>query len=416
MLFIDFYILWLRVGERYMRLKKKHIKRALCLSSLLKRKSFFLFGPRAVGKSYLIRQELMSGKKPVVLFDLLQQRTFRRLSMSHSFMENSINEQISQQKKKDIVVVIDEVQKLPSILDEVHSLIEKRGWRFLLTGSSARKLRRGGVNLLAGRAWSTHLHPLTYFEIGFAKFNLNRHLLYGGLPFVYLSPEPEEELQAYVQHYLREEIQTEALVRNLPAFARFLSAVALCSGDLLNFAKLGNDYSIAPSTVREYYSILEETFLGFFLEPWTRSKKRKAISKAKFYLFDLGVLHSLIETKDLNIHSHLFGRSFEHWIIQEIKAWLDYKRLFLKMGYWQSVNRQEVDLTIGEEIAIEIKSTQSVSLKHLRGLKALQEEKIFKQFFLLSSDPDNVLRDGVHCLHWSEFLKRLWNNQIIPFR
>ena len=249
------------------------------------------------------------------------------------------------------------------------------------------------MNLLAGRAWSAYLHPLIYFEIGFAKFNLTNHLLYGGLPFVHLSKKPEEELSAYIQHYLREEIQAEALIRRLPQFSRFLTAVALCSGDILNFAKLGNDYGIAPSTVREYYSILEETFLGFFVEPWTKSKKRKAISRAKFYLFDLGVLHSLIETKSLSVHSNLFGKSFEHWIIHEIKAYLDYKRLFLKMGYWQSVNRQEVDLTIGEEVAIEIKSTQNVSSKHLRGLKALQEEKVFKQFFLLSTDPDNVLRE-----------------------
>ena len=396
-----------------MAIQKNYIKRVLSLSSLLRQKSFFLFGPRAVGKSYLIQQELMLGKQPAVLFDLLQERTFRRLSMSHSFIENNVQEQISEQKKKDILVVIDEVQKLPSILDEVHRLIEKKGWRFLLTGSSARKLRHGGVNLLAGRAWSAHLHPLTYFEIGFAKFNLNRHLLYGSLPFVHLSPKPEEELQAYIQHYLREEVQAEALIRRLPQFSRFLSAVALSSGDILNFAKLGNDYSIAHSTVREYYSILEETFLGFFLEPWTKSKKRKAISRAKFYLFDLGVLHSLIETKHLSVHSNLFGKSFEHRLIQEIKAYLDYKRLFLKMGYWQSVNRQEVDLTIGEEVAIEIKSTQNVSSKHLRGLKALREEQVFKQFFLLSSDPDNVLRDGIHCLHWSEFLKRLWNHQVI---
>ena len=399
------------------RQKQRDIKRTLQLSSLLGKKSFFLFGPRAVGKSYLIQQELMSYREvnKAILFDLLQYKTFHRLSMSHSHLENIVNERISEKKikNKDIWIVIDEVQKLPQILDEVHRLIEKKGWRFLLTGSSSRKLKRGGANLLAGRAWSAYLYPLTFHEIGAKNFNLKRHLLYGGLPFVYLSKEPEEELLAYRSHYLKEEIQLEALVKKVPQFSRFLEAAALSSGEILNFTKLGSDYGISPSTVREYYSILEETFVGFFLEPWIKSKKRKAISKAKFYLFDLGVLNSFTETKNLNFHSNLFGKSFEHWIIQEMRAYLSYRRLFLKMGYWKSVNRQEVDLTVGEEIAIEIKATQKVSSKHLRNLKALQEERIFKKCFLVSCDPDNVLQDNVHCLHWSDFLHRLWKNKIL---
>ncbi|MDE0518653.1 MAG: AAA family ATPase [Bdellovibrionales bacterium] len=397
--------------------KRVNIKRTLQLSALLRKKSFFLFGPRAVGKSYLIQRELISGGKvkKVVLFDLLQYKTFHRLSVSHSHLENIVNERISETKikNKDVWVVIDEVQKLPQILDEVHRLIEKKGWKFLLTGSSSRKLKRGGANLLAGRAWSAHLYPLTFHEIGAKNFNLNHHLLYGGLPFVHLSKEPEEELLAYRSHYLKEEIQMEALVKKVPQFSRFLEAAAFSSGEILNFTKLGSDYGISPSTIREYYSILEETFVGFFLEPWTKSKKRKAISKAKFYLFDLGVCHSFTETKILNFHSDLFGKSFEHWIIQEMRAYLSYRRLFLKMRYWKSVNRQEVDLTIGEEIAIEIKSTQRVSSKHLRNLKALQEEKIFKKFFLVSCDPDSVLQDDIHCLHWSEFLRRLWKDKIL---
>ena len=397
--------------------RKQGIKRTLHLSSLLRKKSFFLFGPRAVGKSYLIQQELMSGNKrnKIILFDLLQHRTYHRLSVSHSYLENIVNERISEYKikNKDVWVVIDEVQKLPQILDEVHRLIEKKGWKFLLTESSSRKLKRGGANLLAGRAWSAYLYPLTFHEIGARNFDLKRHLLYGGLPFVCLSTEPEEELLAYRSHYLKEEIQLEALVKKIPQFLRFLEAAALSSGGILNFTKLGNDYGISPSTIREYYSVLEETFIGFFLEPWTRSKKRKAISKAKFYLFDLGVLNSLTETKSLNFHSDLFGKNFEHWIIQEMRACLYYKRLFLKMGYWKSVNRQEVDLTVGEEIAIEIKSTKKVSSKHLRNLKALQEEKVFKKFFLVSCDPDNTLQENIHCLHWSEFLRHLWGNRIL---
>ena len=397
--------------------RQQNIKRTLHLSSLLKKKSLFLFGPRAVGKSYLIQQELMSGHQTqkIFLFDLLQHRTFHRLSVTPSFIENSVNEGIREQKipHKEICIVIDEVQKLPLILDEVHRLIETKGWRFLLTGSSSRKLKRGGANLLAGRAWSAYLYPLTFHEIGEKNFDLKKHLLYGGLPFVHLSREPEEELLSYRKYYLKEEIQMEALVKKIPQFSRFLEAAASTSGEILNFAKLGSDYGIAPSTIREYYAILEETFLGFFLEPWVKSKKRKAISKAKFYFFDLGVLHSLIETKSLSFHSNLFGKSFEHWIVHEIRAYLHYRRIFLKMGYWKSVNRQEVDITVGEEMAVEIKSTKNVSSKYIRNLRALKEEGIFKKLFLVSQDPDSVLLEDIHCLHWSKFLCRLWSDQIL---
>lgn len=265
---------------------KQDIGRTLQLSSLLRKKSFFLFGPRTVGKSYLIRQELMSGERrnKVILFDLLQHKTYHRLSVSHSHLENIVKERISEYKIKDrnVWIVIDEVQKLPQILDEVHRLIEKNKWRFLLTGSSSRKLKRGGANLLAGRAWSAYLYPLTFHEIGVGNFNLKRHLLYGGLPFVYLSKEPEEELLAYRSHYLKEEIQLEALVKKIPQFSRFLEAAALSSGEILNFTKLGNDYGISPSTVREYYSILEETFIGFFWNPGQNPEREKPSPRLNF--------------------------------------------------------------------------------------------------------------------------------------
>ena len=397
-------------------LADKDVRRAIKLADLLKRKSFFLFGPRGIGKSYLIRQELLSPRsETVVLLDLLDSRVFTRLSVSSSNLESIVKGNLGNQKvvPEKVWVVIDEIQKIPVLLDEVHRLIELYGWRFLLTGSSSRKLKRSGTNLLAGRARSIQLHPLCFDEIKAEGFDIERRLLYGALPFVYFAKEPEQELLAYRNLYIKEEIKEEALCRSIPKFTKFMEGAALCSGNLINFEKIGKDYAISASTVREYYSILEETFIGFMLEPWTHSKKRKAISKSKFYLFDLGVFHSFMGTKALSKHTDLFGRSVEHWIIQELRAYVEYKRMLLKLGYWKSVNRQEVDLTVGEEIAIEIKSTEKISSKHLRGLKALREENVFRHFYLISFDPIAIVQEGVQCLHCVEFLERLWDGQII---
>ena len=397
----------------------KDLRRALKLADLLEKKSFFLFGPRGIGKSYLIRQELLSQKldMPEVVFsiDLLDNSLLSRLSMLTTSIEAIVKGSLAprQIEPEKVWVVIDEIQKLPLLLDEVHRLIELYGWRFLLTGSSARKLKQGGANLLAGRARSMQLHPLCFGEIDEADFDIERRLLYGGLPFVYFSKEPEQELLAYRNLYIQEEIKAEALCRDIPKFSKFMEGAALCSGNLINFEKIGRDYGISASTVREYYSILEETFMGFMLEPWMHSKKRKAISKSKFYLFDLGVFHSFLETQALDKHTDLFGRSLEHWIIQEVKTYLAYKQMLFNVGYWKSVNRQEVDLTIGEEVAIEIKATERASSKHLRGIKALREENVFKHFYLLSLDPLSTVQEDVHCLHCLEFLKRLWNNEIV---
>ena len=279
-----------------MKVKKQDIKRQLHLESLLEKKSLFLFGPREVGKTYLIKQKLLSLKREekVFVFDLLDHKIFHRLSTNPSLLESHVKETLRQThlKQQKVWIVIDEIQKLPFLLDEVHRLIEAYGWRFLLTGSSARKLKKQGMNLLAGRAWNAYLYPLSFYEIGEKNFQLERYLLYGGLPFVYLSEHPEEELIAYRQNYLKEEIQMEGFVRNIPQFSRFLEGASLSHGKILNFTKIGSDYGISPSTVREYYSILEETFVGFLLEAWRKSQKRKAISKAKFYFFDNGVVNS----------------------------------------------------------------------------------------------------------------------------
>jgi len=373
------------------------LQRMLNLPNLLSKKSFFLFGPRATGKSTLIKQQLPASG---TIIDLLDSRLYLRLLSSPSDLESIIYAD-----NKNGIVVIDEIQRVPELLNEVHRLIEKKKLTFLLTGSSARKLRRGKVNLLAGRVWEARLFPLTWKEI--PDFNLERYLRYGGLPPVYLSKYPYEELDAYVNTYLKEEIMAEGLIRKLPPFSRFLRSAALVNGEMVNFSNLANDCQVPPSTVTEYMGLLEDTLVGFLLPAWKESRKRKAISAGKFYFFDPGITHMLAGTQTLDRNSHLYGKSFEQFIGMEIRAYLSYKRKKLRFSYWRS-HGYEVDFLIGRETAVEVKASQKISRRDFKGLKALEEEKIFNNYVLVSQDPINTRDNNFQALYWEHFLDNLW--------
>ena len=308
-------------------------------------------------------------------------------------------------------VVIDEVQKLPSLLDEVHRLIETRKMRFVLTGSSTRKLKRGYANLLGGRAWMANLYPLTRAEI--PGFELPRFLRYGGLPPVVISDEAGEELHAYVRTYLHEEIQAEGFVRRLPAFSRFLTTAALTNGQMLNFAKIGSDTGLPAATVREHYFLLEDTLVGFLLPAWVKSKKRKAISTAKFYFFDTGVVHALTGTETLERNSDLYGRSFEQFLAMELRAYFGYRRRHEPISYWRSTAGHEVDFVIGDHTGVEVKATRKVNVSDLRGLQALAEEKIVRRLLLVSEDPVETKRGPIRCITWQRFLDELWADDLL---
>lgn len=378
------------------------IERIIDLNHLLQRKSFFLFGPRATGKSTLVRRQLSATATSI---DLLDSRFFLRLSAAPHDLAAIIDASDSR------LIVIDEIQRIPELLNEVHRLIEERKITFLLTGSSARKLRRGQANLLAGRVWEARLFPLTWREI--PHFNLGKYLRYGGLPPVYLSKFPEEELDAYVNTYLKEEIMAEGLIRNLPPFARFLRSIALANGEIINFTKLAHDCQVAPSTVREHVSLLEDTLVGFLLPAWTESKKRKAIKSGKFYFFDPGVTHTLAGTHVIDRNSDLYGRSFEQFIGMELRAYLSYRRMKYLLTYWRSTHGHEVDFLVGEKIAVEVKATTHVAPGDFKGLKSLSEEGIFKDLFLVSQDAISTGQGHIHAIHWEGFLRQLWQDEII---
>jgi predicted AAA+ superfamily ATPase len=380
-----------------------YIQRKLNLPDLLAKKSFFLFGPRSTGKSSLIDHQLAT---QALVIDLLQGDVFLQLSAKPWELAGIIEAHKGEFK----YVIIDEIQKIPQLLDEVHHLIEKKSLRFLLTGSSARKLRKSGVNLLAGRAWTAELFPLVMQEI--PDFDLNRYLLYGGLPQVYLSLYPNEELKAYINTYLKEEIQVEALVRNLQSFARFLETSALTSGKMINFAELSNDIAVPASTVREFYHILEDTLVGFILPAWSKSVKRKAMSTAKFYFFDVGVRNKIAGIKELPEQSTEYGDAFEHFLAMELRAYLSYTRSEEKLSYWHSYSDYEVDFIIGDTIAIEVKSTNKPSSKHLKGLKALAEENICSKYYLVCMCSTSQIINQIHILNWRDFIEKLWQGKI----
>lgn len=381
------------------------LERVLSLSVLVSKKSFFLFGPRSTGKTSLIKKTFDSST--IMYLNLLHNDMYQKF-LKHP---ERLRELVAH--KEDLtLVIIDEIQRVPILLNEVHSLIEDCNITFLLTGSSARSLRKAGVNLLAGRAWEAHLFPLTWRELGVHQ-NMDRYFLYGGLPHVYLSDEPQEELHAYIHTYLKEEIQAESFLRKIASYSKFLEMAALTSGQVLNFNEISSDTGIPASTVREYYKILEDTFLGFLVPGWTKSIKRKALTKAKFYFFDLGVRNTLAGISNIDPNSDLFGQAFEHAIALELRAYLSYRRQRKDLHYWLTTHGVEVDFIIGSQLAIEVKSTQNVQDKHLKNLKILSEENICEAYFCVSFDKMTRKKDFIHIYYWEDFLEDLWNDKFL---
>jgi predicted AAA+ superfamily ATPase len=363
----------------------------------------FLWGPRKTGKTTLLKQQFSDAR----WYDLLDTELQTDLLLRpHRLREEMLAERPS-------VVVIDEIQKVPALLDEVHWLLENTATKFMLCGSSARKLRKGAANLLGGRAWRFELFPLTTAEIH--DLDLDRALLHGTLPAHYLDRNPQRTLKSYVFEYLQEEIIHEATVRNVPAFARFLEAVGLTHGRLLNYAKLSREAGVASKTVREYYQILKDTLVGHELAPWTQKRKRRLIETAKFYLFDVGVANHLAGVTQIVPGTDVYGRAFEHFLIEEIRAYLSYREKDLPLTYWRTSTGYEVDLIIGDmECAVEFKAARRIGTQHLKSLRALKDEHDPRLSILVApSGSRRRTEDGIDIMPWSEFCDQLWSDGII---
>ncbi len=376
--------------------------RQLQLSSLIKHRSLFLFGPRQTGKTTFLREHFPHAK----FFDLLESDTFRELSARPEIIRTTLREQ-------DEIVVIDEIQRLPGLLNEVHLLIERnKKLRFIMTGSSARKLKRGAANLLAGRALIARFHPLVAPELDFER--IEDRLVRGSLPSVIDSEIPFEDLSSYVGTYLREEVQAEGLSRSIEDFSRFLELAATTNGELLNFTSLGNDAAISPRTVQNYYQILEDTLVGHILKPFQKTKKRKAVATSKFYFFDIGVLNTLLGREQIAPRGEAYGRVLEHLIFLELRAYADYRRVRSELSFWRSLAKQEVDFLVGDKTAIEVKAKERVSNADLKGLRALSEELRLKYKIVVCNEKwPRKTEDGIEIIGVQEFLRRLWQDEFV---
>jgi predicted AAA+ superfamily ATPase len=373
------------------------IKRLLDLPGLIQKKSHFLFGPRQTGKTFLIRHALPRAR----LYDLLDHATYLALSQRPQRIEEELT-------ATDRLVVIDEIQRLPELLNEVHRLIEERGTKFLLTGSSARKLRRGGVNLLGGRARIKYLHPLTARELG-SHFDLTRAVQRGTLPSIYFSDDPDADLAAYAGAYLQQEIVAEGTTRNVPAFSRFLRVAALCNGTIVNFTNVANDAQVPRTTVYEYFEILKDTLVLHELPAWRKSRKRKPLASSKFYFFDVGVTATL-QGRRLRPRTPEFGEGVETYLLHELIAYRDYVS-GEPLSYWRSTSGFEVDAVIGDHTAIEVKAKESVSSRDLRSLGALAEEGILKRHICVSLETRPRRVHGIALMPVREFLDALWSGE-----
>jgi predicted AAA+ superfamily ATPase len=371
------------------------IERHVNLRELLRNKSHFLFGPRQTGKTFWIRRSLGEVKT----YDLLNTTVYLALSQSPS----RITQELS---LRDRVVVIDEIQRLPILLNEVHRLIEERGLRFLLTGSSARSLRRGGVNLLGGRARTQYLHPLTRGELG-PLFDLERATVRGLLPSIYFSDDARADLHAYAGSYLQQEIVAEGATRNVPAFSRFLKVAALCNGTIVNFTNIANDAQVPRTTVYEYFEILKDTLILHELPAWKKSKKRKPLASSKFYFFDGGVV-SVLQGREFRPGTPEFGEAFETYVMHELISYRDYMS-GEPLSHWRSSSGFEVDFIIADHTAVEVKAKETISSHDLKSLQALAEEQKLKRYLCVSLEPRRRNIGRLTILPWQEFLDELWS-------
>lgn len=369
------------------------IPRFVNLKELLEKKSFFLFGPRQTGKTWLITDNLPD----VRTYDLLDSSVFATLSQNPGRLEEELT-------PRTRAVVIDEIQRIPELLHEVHRLIEGRGIRFLLTGSSPRKLRRGGVNLLGGRARIKRLHPFCRRELG-TQYDLVRAAQRGLLPSVWFSDDPKADLQAYAGAYLQQEIVAEGATRNVPAFSRFLKIAAHANGTVVNFTNIASDSQVPRTTVYEYFEILKDTLLLHELPAWRKSTKRKPLASSKYYFFDIGVVGSL-QGRDFRQGTTEFGEAFETLLMHELVCHRDYDDGG-PIAFWRSNSGYEVDFIIGDHTAIEAKAKRNVSDADLRSLRALGEEKKFKRLICVSLDPRRRTMGTVTVLPFLEFLDEL---------
>jgi uncharacterized protein len=365
--------------------------------------SIFLFGARQTGKSTFLRAQFSKSIYIDLLDTELCARFKRRPATLYEMLCN---------KPENTVVVIDEIPEVPELLNEVHRLISDKGIVFILCGSSARKLKRKGYNTLGGRALPFYFYPLVSAEI--PDFDLNHALVSGMIPPHYLSKDPKHRLSAYVDVYLREEIREEALVRNLNGFRRFLDVAALTNGETVNYTNIATDCGVSANTVKSYFDILEDTLVGYMIPAYTKTQKRRLIQSPRFYFFDVGLAQHLLHHTSLERGTVEYGHAFEHFVIQELIAYLGYNHKREMLSYWRTHTGIEIDAVLGDaQVAIEIKSVEEVFPKHLKGLHSFGNDYPESRRVIVSLDRISRQIGDIEQIYINDFLHMLWHGDIV---
>ena len=393
----------------------RDFKRTLNFESVLKRKSLFLFGPRQTGKSYFLKKHFSD----VLYIDLLLNENYSQYLKKPELLRKHVELYFRENSRH--LVIIDEVQKIPRLLNEVHYLIEKyKTSRFILTGSSARKLKSQNTNMLGGRASMVNIYPFTYLELSsqIKILDFKELLTTGTIPSVFTSSEPYEDLKDYVNVYLKEEIKLEGLVRNLGTFAEFLDIVAASCTQQINYSNFANDTQISVPTAREYFQILEDTLIGIRVAPFNKTKKRKAVASSKFYFFDVGLINGLLKRKEVSESTTEFGVLFEQYIFQEIRAYLGYFGPDFNLEYWRTKDQSEVDFVVYDNLqnihAIEVKLGKNLRKKDFSGLNKLNEEVSLRKKIIVTYHGQSMLEDNdIEVYNILDFLERLWSHKLI---
>ena len=386
----------------------EYIKRLLNIH-LPPGQSAFLCGPRKTGKSLYLKKRFPDS----LIFDFLKTDLFIEISRNPALLRERI---LSKGKKiLENPIILDEVQKVPQVLDEVHWMIENKGLRFILCGSSARKLKRGHVNLLGGRAWRYEMFPLVTEELN--KIDLLHSLNHGMIPSHYLQDDQDcrRSLKAYIQDYLKEEVFDEGLTRNIPAFSRFFESFGYSHGELTNYSNIARDCGIDSKTVKEYYQILIDTLLAVRIGPFKKKQARNIITKApKYYLFDVGVANYLRKQRIEVERGIEFGKSFEHLVLMEILAYRSYSGKDFNINFWRTKTGLEIDFILSDgEIAIEVKGTDRIDIRDFRTLSAFSEEYLPKRILIVCNEKEKRLHDRTEVLPWNIFFHELWAGDIL---
>ena len=369
--------------------------------------SAFLWGPRKTGKSTYLKTRFPAS----LTYDFLQTDLFLDFSKRPALLREQILAKDEEVLKHPII--LDEVQKVPQILDEVHWLIENKRLQFILCGSSARKLVRGKVNLLGGRAWRFEMFPLVTAEL--KNPDLLAILNRGLIPAHYLQETFKKSLNAYTRDYLKEEVFDEGLTRNVPAFSRFFDAMGYSHGELTNFSNIARECGVDSKTVKEYYQILVDTLLGSFVEPFKRRQDRKVISRAsKFYLFDTGVAGSITKRSIEEEKGEIFGKSFEHFVFTEITAYNSYREVGYEINFWRTKSGLEVDFVLGGgEVAIEVKGINRIDNRDLRPLRTFKNLYAPRKALVVCNEKVERTVGDIRIIPWRKFLYDLWADRII---